>query len=54
MFSLYIYMFICFVSDIIDLDGLISIFKVFPDNQWDKLGLQLGISAACTLHPLLV
>ena len=38
-------MFICFVSDITDLDKVLSVLEKinFPDNQWDDLGLKLGI-----------
>ena len=38
-------MFICFVSDIKDLDKVLSVLEKinFPDNQWDDLGLKLGI-----------
>ena len=37
-------MFICFVSDIKDLDKVLTALKDshFPDNQWDDLGLKLG------------
>ena len=39
-------MFICFVSDITDLDKVLTVLKDshFPDNQWDDFGLQLGIT----------
>ena len=38
-------MFICFVSGIKDLDKVLRVLKdnQFPDNQWDDLGLKLGI-----------
>ena len=41
-----LYIFICFVSGIKDLDKVLSVLKDnrFPDNQWDKLGLKLGIT----------
>ena len=43
MFSLYVY---CFVSDITDLDRLLTVLEKsnFPDNKWDELGLKLGIT----------
>ena len=39
-------MFIRFVSDITDLDKVLSVLEKgnFPDNQWDDLGLKLGIT----------
>ena len=39
-------MFICFVSDIKDLDKVLTVLEKsnFPDNQWDDLGLKLGIT----------
>ena len=41
-----LYIFICFVSDITDLDKVFTVLKDnhFPDNQWDDLGLKLGIT----------
>ena len=39
-------MFICFLSGIKDLDKVLSVLEKsnFPDNQWDDLGLKLGIT----------
>ena len=39
-------MFICFVLDITDLDKVFTVLEKskFPDNQWDDLGLKLGIT----------
>ena len=43
MFSLYVY---CFVSDITDLDKVLTVLEKsnFSDNKWDELGLKLGIT----------
>ena len=40
-----LYLFICFVSDITDLGKVLTVLKDnhFPDDQWDDLGLKLGI-----------